>query len=148
VLVTRAEVVLGGMFAWAAWNKLYGVKAPQVFAASVEAFKLGLPDWATRMATSVTPWTEAVAATLLLLGVWTRAAATVMGLLLVFFIAIILRAILLNLDLECGCFGKLSPVCVGKVGWCNVWQNTALLAMAALIAFTPRHRLVRAPLGG
>lgn len=149
VVVTRCEVGLAALFLWAAYNKLFiSANAPQVFSASVEGFKLGLPEVGVRLATSVTPWVEVIAGVLLLLGVWSRAAAWVLAALLVAFIGLIGSALLRGLDLHCGCFGKLSPFCdPNQIGPCNIYQNLILLAMALVIAVTPRHRLVRAPAG-
>ena len=54
------RMLLGGLFIFAAWNKLHpasspqAMNGPQTFASSVQAFKLGLPDWAIRASVSVT----------------------------------------------------------------------------------------------
>lgn len=143
VLVTRCEVALAALFLFAAYHKLWDPGDPQNFSASVRAFKVTDGDLPIRLATSVTPWVEVVASVALLLGIWSRAAATVLGLMLIGFIALITRAILNGYDLECGCFGDLSPFCDKKVGWCNVRQNVILLAMAAVIALVPRSKLAR-----
>lgn len=145
VLVTRCEMVVAGLFLFAAYHKLWGQGAAQNFSDSVRAFKV-IPDnftFGVRLATSVTPWIEVVAAVLLLIGVWSRAAATVMAILLVAFIAMITNAILQGYDLECGCFGDLSPFCPKRVGWCNVVQNVVLLGMSLIVALTPRSKLAR-----
>jgi hypothetical protein len=42
------------------------------------------------------------------------------------------------MDVTCGCFGKYDLLCSGPLGWCNVGQNTLLLAGAVLV-------LVRGP---
>jgi putative oxidoreductase len=143
VLVWICELGLAGLFILAAYNKLIGPNGPQLFSASVQAFKLGLPDVLTRLATSATPWVELIAAVLLLRGVWSRAAATIFALLLMLFIVLIAQALVRGLNVECGCFGKLSPFCTGPLGACNIVQNTVMLAAALLIALTPRHRLYR-----
>lgn len=143
VLVTRCEVGLAALFLFAAYHKLWGEGAAQNFSDSVKAFKVVSDDLAIRAATSITPWVEVVASVLLLFGAWSRAAASVLAVLLVAFIAMITNAILQNYDLECGCFGDLSPFCPKKVGWCNVYQNIVLLGMSLIVALTPRSRLAR-----
>lgn len=148
VLITRLEVALAGLFLFAAYHKIGEQNSPTVFANSVKAFKVfdtsaASGELGVRLATSVTPWVEAVAAALLLLGIWARAAASVLALMLVVFIALIYRAIVNELDLKCGCFGEMSPFCSEKVGWCNIIQNTIMLAAALLIALTPRSMLAR-----
>lgn len=143
VLVTRCEVALAALFLWAAFNKLRHPNGPELFSDSVKAFKLNLPDFAVRATVGVVPWVEVIAGLLLLLGVWARAAATVLSALLVVFIVLIVQALARNLEVECGCFGKLSPFCPAKVGMCNIVQNGIMLAAGLLIAATPRSRLVR-----
>lgn len=138
------RLALGGLFVYAAWNKLRppvvegGTSGPQSFADSVRAFKLGLPDWATRAATSVTPWVELIAGALLILGIWVRGASVVIGALLVVFIALIVSVLDRGLSVECGCFGKMSPFCPDKVGMCNIIQNSLMLAGAVFLLLTPR----------
>lgn len=143
VLVTRCEVAVAALFLFAAYHKLWGEQALQLFSQSVRAFQVTDSAFANQMATAVTPWVEVVAAVCLLLGVWSRAAATVLCLMLVMFIVLILRAITNGYDLECGCFGDLSPFCPKRVGYCNVVQNSILLAFGLIIALTPRSRLAR-----
>lgn len=132
------RLVVGGLFVWAAWNKLQPPNGPQNFADSVRAFKLGLPDWATRLSTSVTPWVEAIAGLLLILGIWVRASALVIGLLLAVFIVLIWSVIARDLNVECGCFGKLSPFCPKRVGMCNIIQNAVMLAGSVYLLLAPR----------
>ena len=79
------RLVLGGLFVFAAYNKLIPQgegatsSGPQGFAWTIQAFKLGLPDWFVRFSTFTTPWIEVVAGVLLIIGVWTRGAAMVIG---------------------------------------------------------------------
>ncbi len=143
VLVTRCEVAVAALFLFAAYHKLWGEQALQIFSQSVRAFHVTDSAFANQIATAVTPWVEVVAAVCLLLGVWSRAAATVLCLMLAMFIVLILRAIMNGYDLECGCFGDLSPFCPKKVGYCNIVQNSILLAFGLIIALTPRSRLAR-----
>lgn len=143
VIVWLCELGLAGLFLLAAYNKLMPPNGPKLFMASVQAFKLPLGDVLTRIATSATPWVELIAAVLLLRGVWSRAAATVLSLLLVVFIVLIVAALARGLNVDCGCFGKLSPFCHGPLGACNIIQNSIMLGAGLLIALTPRHALWR-----
>lgn len=137
------RMALGGLFLFAAWNKLHpplgegGIDGPQNFLASVQAFKLGMPDWMLRLSVSVTPWIEVVSGLALIFGIWRRSAAAVIGLLLVVFTALILSVIQRGLATECGCFGKLAPFCPKKIGMCNIIQNSIMLAVAAYLTFAP-----------
>jgi uncharacterized membrane protein YphA (DoxX/SURF4 family) len=141
------RLVLGGLFVFAAFNKLVAKGAgarssgPQGFTWTIKAFKLGLPDWAVLTSTFVMPWIEVVAGVMLIVGVCTRAAALVIGGLLVVFIALLLSVLARDLNVDCGCFGDMSPVCPEKVGWCHITQDVVMLAAAAVIIATKRHAL-------
>lgn len=148
IVVTRLETALAGLFLFASYFKLFESKnSPAVFSHSIEAFKLGLPDIAVRLATSVTPWVETIAAACLLLGIFSRAAAAVLGSLLIVFIVLIGSVLVRGLNTSCGCFGKMSPFCPDKVSMCNIWQNLILLGMVVLIVAVPRSRLVSSHTG-
>ncbi len=143
---SRLEVVLGALFLWAAYNKL---KNPALFAPSVRAFDIVpgfLPESAShflvRFTVGAVPWVEVVCGVCLVLGLWSRAAAAALGALLVVFILLIVQALLRGLDVDCGCFGDLSPFCPKKVGACHIWQDVLMLAAAMFIALTPRWRPV------
>lgn len=136
-LAVPLRFALGGLFLLAAYNKLFVENGPQVFSASVKAFKAIDPETSQalfQLAVFGTPWIEIFAGVALILGFWTRASAYVLAALLTLFIGLITSVLFRELDTECGCFGKLSPFCGKKVGWCNVVQNTILIAMALVIA--------------
>lgn len=143
VRLTIFEIVLGVIFAFAAKSKLHGENAPDLFATSIKAFKVPMSDVMVRLSTGVIPWVELVAAVLLILGIWRRAAAAILGMLLIVFIVLIVQALARQLDVSCGCFGKISPFCPEKIGACNLVQNGIMLAIAAAVVFTPREKMCR-----
>jgi putative oxidoreductase len=126
-LVTR--ILLGGLFVFAGSIKL---QSPQLFAFAIGAFKI-LPDHLIALSAFVVPWTEIIAGLCLITGFWGRAAALVIGGMLVVFLAGILSVIVRGLDVKCTCFGKFEVPCVGPVGWCHVARNSVMLAMAVLV---------------
>lgn len=143
---SRLEVVLGALFLFAAYNKLVD---PQLFAPSVRAFDFipgflgeSVSHFVVRLTVGAVPWVEAAVGLCLVLGVWCRAAAAVLAALLVVFILLIVQALLRGLNVECGCFGKISPFCPSKIGACNIVQNTIMLAAAVAIMLIPRWRAV------
>jgi len=138
VLVSRCETLLGAIFLWASVNKLRPPNGPDLFAESIHAFKIDLPDVLTKLGIGVIPWVELISSVALLLGICTRGAALVLSALLVLFIALISQALLRHLNVECGCFGKLSPFCPPVVGPCNLVQNGILLAMGLCIILARR----------
>lgn len=135
---------LGGLFLIAAYNKLFIMNGPQLFSNSINAFKVFDPrsqETLVQLATFVTPWIELVAGVALVLGVWTRAAAGVLGVLLIGFIGLIARILSMGEAPECGCFGKISPFCPVKLSSCNLIQNGIMLAAAITIMACRKHVL-------
>lgn len=138
------RLALGGLFLVAAYNKLFITNGPQLFSESIKAFKVFDPksqENLIQMATFVTPWIELIAAVALIIGFWTRASAAVLGILLVGFIGLIQSALSRELNVSCGCFGKMSPFCPEKLSQCNIVQNVIMLAAAILIVLCQRHVL-------
>jgi putative oxidoreductase len=128
-LLLVLRIALGALFILAAYVKL---TAPLDFSDSVKAFKI-LPDHLAQLATFAIPWTELICGIALIVGWWTRAAAALLGVTLLVFIAGIASVLARGLSVKCGCFGKLQPFCTGPLGMCNILQNTVMLAAAFLI---------------
>jgi uncharacterized membrane protein YphA (DoxX/SURF4 family) len=147
VLSVPTRLALGAIFLAAAWFKLRPAKGPlspigpQDFAFAIKAFKLGLPDALVKFSAFAVPWTEGVAAMFLILGLFTRAAAWLIGLMLGLFTLLIVSAILRGIDVKCGCFGDSGLVCPGAAGWCKVVENGVMVAAALALAMTRTHPL-------
>ncbi len=106
---------------------------PAGVAASIQAF--GLIDDESRLialAAYIIPWTEIIAGVLLVAGLFTRAAATVILLMLAGFVALIWNAMSKGQELECGCFGKIKLFCDGPLGKCNLIQDGVFAALVLL----------------
>ena len=137
-LALALRVVLAGLFLFSAWQKIKGgnppePSGPQTFALSVRAFEI-LPDALIPYTASAVAWTELLCAIALLLGLWTRAAATIMLAAVTSFTIAVISVILRGLPITCGCFGKFKLFCTGPVSWCKVGENSVfLLALAAVI---------------
>lgn len=134
LLIVPVRLFLGGLFALAAFKKL---QDPQSFAEAIKGFKV--VDPATHGHLIVTgaftmPWVEMVAAVLLILGLWTRAAGVTVVLALGGFIAALISVIARGLDANCSCFGDLSLFCGSEVGWCQVARNLILILPALYLA--------------
>lgn len=127
LLVSR--LLTAGLFLWAASVKL---AEPRDFLFSIKGFKI-LPETHAMLEAFafMVPWTEAVCAVALIAGFWARSAAIVIVGMLVVFIGAILSVLIRGMSVECGCFGDFSLLCSsGEIGWCNIGQNTLLLAIA------------------
>lgn len=133
VLLLVVRVALGAMFVFAAWMKL---KNPQAFADSVLAFKIfGQADHLVVLTTFVVPWLEMICGVLLLLGLWSRAAALSLFVQLLIFTGGIISVLYRKLDVSCGCFGEYEWPCKGPVSICHVGRNTVLLLAMGLLVW-------------
>lgn len=95
------RIALGCVFVFAAWLKL---KEPwQLFAMSVDAYGL-LPQWAVVVVARTLPWAELALGLLLISGVWLRVSSAAVSLLLLGFLALMVRAYLMGMKIDCGCF--------------------------------------------
>lgn len=132
VLLTL-RLALGGIFCMAAAIKLSN---PQSFSEAIQAFRAVKSDELVLVATHTLPWVEMIAGVALVLGFWSRQAALIIGVLLLIFIAVISSAIGQGLaGIPCSCFGYWHLICKGGVGWCKVWENSGLAAIAGALVF-------------
>jgi len=134
VLALPLRLALGGLMGYAAINKLGAV---QSFAEAIKGFAIIDADTHGALivvAAFTLPWVELIAGALLVLGLWTRAAAWTIGLLLLGFIAALIRVIAdPGVDADCSCFGDLTVFCETGVGWCQVVRNAVLMLPAAYL---------------
>jgi uncharacterized membrane protein YphA (DoxX/SURF4 family) len=133
VIQVLARLALAAVFLWAAIPK---IGDPAVFARDIANYRL-LPGALVHPLAVTLPWIEIVAATLLVLGLWTRAAALVCtGLLFVFSVALA-AAVARGLDIECGCFGKAEG---SRVGWADVARDALFLIPGVVLVAFDRGR--------
>ncbi|MCC6661711.1 MAG: DoxX family protein [Phycisphaerales bacterium] len=127
------RVLLGGVFIYSAWVKL---QDPVSFGQAIEKFRAVDPDRQAhliKLAVFAIPWTEMICGVGLVLGLWTRAAALVLGLALAGFMVLIYQVLNRGESFDCGCFGRLRLACPSKLSSCNLWQDGVLLAMALVL---------------
>lgn len=84
------------------------------FAEQVAAFKM-LPPWGVDLVAHTLPFAEVVLGLLVLIGWRLRIWAPVLTAIMVGFFAVVLRAYLLHMDVNCGCFATPQPVNLQKV---------------------------------
>ncbi len=136
-----ARLVLAGVFGLAAYFKL---SDPQSFAFAIKAFEIFDPTeqaHAVKLLAFAVPWTEAIIAVLLVLGLWSRAAAALLTLLLVGFTGGLLSLIWRKIETECACFGSLEFGCTGPVGLCHIARNMGLILLGLLVTWRGGGRL-------
>lgn len=133
VLVMLVRVLLGALFIFAGYLK---VSDPQAFAFSVMAFKI-IPESAGHLAHFITfalPWTELIIGVLLVLGLWTRAASSLLAILIFVFILGIASVLVRKLSISCGCFGDFEIPCKSPIGACHIIRNSILFVLAITVA--------------
>lgn len=135
LLLLILRLGIAGLFLFAAWQKLFDPESgPQKFAGSVNSFKI-LPEHLVYLATSAIPWIEVICALLLLVGLWTRASATLLAALVVVFTGAVASVLLRNMSVTCGCFGRFSLICPhDKLSWCKIGENALILLPTVLVA--------------
>lgn len=133
------RLVLGGIFLYAGYAKLfypnhnlwpYFILKFSItmnisnFAAQVAAFKL-LPPWGVQFVAHTLPFTEILLGLLVLIGWRLRISVTLLTLIMLGFFGVVLRAYVLHMDINCGCFATPEPIDLQKV-----LEDAALAALA------------------
>jgi uncharacterized membrane protein YphA (DoxX/SURF4 family) len=152
VIIWIGRLVLGGVFVYAGFSKLllpnthlwpmfvlkFSISMNiSSFAQQVESYKMISPE-ASQVVAHTLPFVEIVLGLLLLIGwrlrIWTTAITVIM----VGFLAVVTRAYLLHMDINCGCFGtpeKLTGMTVVRDG-----AFTALALLMTIFAFMEAHK--------
>lgn len=124
------RLFLGGLFVFSGWSKTLDVYAFQTAIAGYGIVPVAfLPIMAKAL-----PWIEVLAGGYLMLGLFTRWAASGIAAMLVVFLAAISWALITGQDIDCGCFfGAASePVSIKK--WL---EDFVLLGLAVYLAWEP-----------
>ena len=126
------RLVLGGVFVFAGVVKIID---PATFATDIGNYRLLPHEWNNLLAITL-PWIEVVAGVLLIAGIWARASALVIAVMLVVFLAAIGQAVARGLNISCGCFGTVEG---RKVGLVALAQDVAMLAAAAWLCWREKE---------
>ena len=97
------------------------------FAVQVEAFKM-LPPWGVQFVAHTLPFAEIILGLLLLVGWRLRIWAALVTLLMFGFFVVVLRAYLLHMNINCGCFATPEPI-----GPRKILEDAALTGLALLM---------------
>src|ERR1700676_684597 len=135
VVIWIGRLVLAGIFIYAGYAKLTMGMHPRppigvaltFFQLSVDSYQI-LPPWGVQFVAKTLPFAEIALGVLLLIGFGLRIWATLITLLIVGFFAAVLRAYLLHMQINCGCFATPEPVTLQKV-----FEDGALAALAILM---------------
>jgi hypothetical protein len=97
------------------------------FADQVAAFKM-LPPWGVQFVANTLPFAEIILGLLLLIGWRLRIWAPLLTVIVLGFFGVVLRAYLLHMDINCGCFATPEPIGLRKV-----LEDAALSVLALLM---------------
>jgi uncharacterized membrane protein YphA (DoxX/SURF4 family) len=135
------RLLLGGIFIYAGYSKIF---LPNTnlwpffilkfsislnlgnFATQVEAFKM-LPPWGVQFVAHTLPFTEIILGLLLLIGWRLRIWASLLTFIMLGFFVVVLRAYLLHMNINCGCFATPEPIDLRKI-----LEDAALSVLALL----------------
>lgn len=124
-LAVFCRLILGAIFIQFALSK---IMRPAVFALNVVEYGL-MPAWGVNLWALFLPWAELLAGLFLVLGIRSRAAATIIGGMNIIFMVGLINAILQNLPINCGCVGEVGE----PVNWLKVLKNAGMLLMCVQI---------------
>jgi len=137
------RLLLGGIFIYAGYSKIFLPNNHNLwpyfflkfavtlnlsnFATQVEAFKM-LPAWAVQFVAHTLPFAEILLGLLVLIGWRLRIWSSLLTVLMLGFTFAVLRAYLLHMDINCGCFATPQPVNLQKI-----LEDAALSGLAVLM---------------
>ena len=129
IVLLLFRLVVGALFVYAGIVK---IAEPLDFAENIANYQL-VGQSLSFLAALVHPWLEVFSGAFLIAGVWRRAAALIVSLMLGFFILLTLITIVRGLNVDCGCFGALSRT----AGWSLVLEDAVMLYMTLCVLLTP-----------
>jgi uncharacterized membrane protein YphA (DoxX/SURF4 family) len=143
ILLLVGRVVLGSIFLISAYTKLHFNGSWHfgdyhfLFAMAVDSYNM-LPLWAVEIVARVLPILEAVLGAFLVSGVGLRWFSSITTALILVFIGAMTRALILHIQIKCGCFGNDDPLTI----WTLLRDSSFLvLALAVTIgAFLLKKR--------
>jgi putative oxidoreductase len=133
-LAVAGRLLLGAIFITFALSK---IMRPAVFALNVVDYGM-MPSWGVNLWALVLPWAELVVGLFLILGIRTRAAATLIAAMNIIFIVGLVDAIFHHLPINCGCVGEVGE----PVNWWKVTKNAGMLVMCIQIFLYDRFMVL------
>jgi uncharacterized membrane protein YphA (DoxX/SURF4 family) len=136
-LTVRVQIALGVLFVAAALPKIVD---PPAFAHMIYNYKLVPGSFLNLMALFM-PWLELLCGVALILGIWRRTAAVIVGALLVVFIVAIGINLVRDNAVNCGCFdvgsmNKTHDQLIDEMRWVVIRDILMLLMVAQIMIAT------------
>jgi putative oxidoreductase len=129
------RIYIGWIFIDASLSKILD---PALFAENVANYRL-IPYYGLNLVAIVLPWMELVCGFYLILGIRTKAAASVIGGLLFLFTVFVIINIFRGANMNCGCFDTVGE----PIGWKKVATNMTWLAMTIQVYFFDKFSFFR-----
>lgn len=100
VVLITLRVLLGVLFIYASYDKILN---PHHFAISIRAYKI-IPVEFSNVFALMLAWSEMIAGVLIVVGIFTKQAASAIFIMLAMFISAIVISMVRGLVIDCGCF--------------------------------------------
>ncbi len=129
VLGLLLRIYIGAIFVAAS---MYKINYPGEFAETIASYQL-VPFWGVNLMALILPWAELICGLMLILGLRTRAAAVLAGLMLVVFCVAIVATLARGIPIGCGCFTSVDD----PLSWKTLLRDLVWLAMTAQVVWFP-----------
>jgi putative oxidoreductase len=133
-LTLAVRLFIGAMFIYAS---VYKVLDPTEFAVSIRNYMILPPSWSNVAAVTL-PWIELGAGALLILGIFTKPAALLTTGMLIVFLAAIIYAYSIGLNIDCGCFSSAASS-QGKITFFEIVRDSILVLVSLFIVLADRR---------
>lgn len=129
------RLLIGYYFIYASMSK---IPYPAQFAGLMGEYRI-FPYWSIPLAAVVVPWVELICGLFLIIGLRTRAAASLIALLLIAFNVLIGANVVVGSPINCGCYDTVGE----PVSWLKISKNTLWLLFTIQVFFFDRLFLLR-----